>query len=146
MSDTIRNEITDVQAPACWACGYCHSKMSLYMLGMTAALLATAVFLILSSATSMPVSTTHAVVGAVLGMTAAGTAPSCLKWEPLGRIAASWVISPLLAGAVGAGLYSVLQRYIILSPSAAPSNCHGHACCQSCSRWIACCAAMFPNA
>ena len=118
VSDTIRNEITDVQAPACWACGYCDSKMSLYMLGMTAALLATAVFLILSSATSMPVSTTHAVVGAVLGVTAAGTAPSCLKWKPLGRIAASWVVSPLLAGAVGSGLYALLQRFVILSSRA----------------------------
>jgi solute carrier family 20 (sodium-dependent phosphate transporter) len=61
VSDTIRKDVTDVHSPTCWACGYCDSKMSVYMLGMTAALLATAVFLILSSATSMPVSTTHAV-------------------------------------------------------------------------------------
>ena len=136
VSDTIRKEITDVQAPTCWACGYCDSKMSLYMLGMSAALLATAVFLILSSATSMPVSTTHAVVGAVLGMTAAGTAPRCLQLWPLARIVASWIVSPLLAGVLGSALYSVLQRYVILSSRArllSPcSQCISHLCRHDC--------------
>jgi Phosphate transporter family len=58
------------------------------------------------------------VVGAVLGMTAAGTAPRCLQWAPLAKIAASWIVSPLLAGALGAALYTLLQRTIILSPRA----------------------------
>ena len=91
------------------------------MLGMTAALLATAAFLILSSIGSLPVSTTHAVVGAVVGMTALSTAPMCVKWGALGRIAASWVVSPLLAGALGSGLYKLLQRFVILSPCALTS-------------------------
>ena len=78
--------------------------MSLFMLGMTAALLATAVFLILSSLTAMPVSTTHAIVGAVVGMTAVATSVNCLQWSPLARIVASWLLSPLLAGIIGASL------------------------------------------
>jgi solute carrier family 20 (sodium-dependent phosphate transporter) len=105
-----------VQAPECWACGYCDSKMSLYMLGMTAALLATAAFIIMSSFTAMPVSTTHAVVGAVVGMSVVATSPQCLKLTPLAQIAASWLISPLLAGIIGSGMYSLLTKHVVMAP------------------------------
>ena len=121
VSDTIRKDVTDTQAPECWACGYCDSKMSLFMLGMTAALLATAIFLILSSTTAMPVSTTHAVVGAVVGMALVAVGPKCVRWRPLGKIVASWLLSPLLSGVLGAALYQLLQRYIVMSPGAGPA-------------------------
>ena len=113
VSNTIRKDVTDIQSPECWACGYCDSRMSLFMLGMAAALLATAVFLILSSVTAMPVSTTHAVVGAVVGMTAAATSTACLQYWPLARIAASWLLSPLLAGVIAVVLYRTLLRLVI---------------------------------
>lgn len=134
VSDTIRSGVTEIQRADCWACGYCDSRMSLYMLGMAAALLATAVFLILSSTTSMPVSTTHAIVGAIAGMTAAATRPACLRWVTLARIAASWVTSPLVAGVIGAALYELLRRTIVLAPGAARglSASHvAHLCCQT---------------
>jgi phosphate/sulfate permease len=86
------------------------------MLAMCAALLAAAVFLVLSSATSMPVSTTHAVIGAVVGVTGAGTSFSCLDLSKLLSIVASWVTSPLLAGAIGAGLHVALKYWIITPP------------------------------
>jgi sodium-dependent phosphate transporter len=57
---------------SCWACGYCDSEMSLYMVAMTAALFAAGVFLILVTFTAMPVSTTHAIVGGTVGAAAVG--------------------------------------------------------------------------
>ena len=115
VSDTIQ-QLTDVKDQHCWACGFCDSKMTLFMLGMCAALLATAVFLLLSSTTGMPVSTTHAIVGAVVGMALVGTSPACLAWERLGRVALTWVTSPLLAGLFGAGLHFCLHHVIMSAP------------------------------
>jgi sodium-dependent phosphate transporter len=116
VSDTIRKDVTDIKAAECWACGYCNSKVSLFMFGMAAALLATGVFLILSSTTAMPVSTTHAIVGGVLGMTLVAVAPKCVQWTSIAKIASSWVLSPLLSGAIGSALYVLLLRLILYSP------------------------------
>lgn len=63
----------------------------------------------------MPVSTTHAVVGGVLGMTVAGAGPSCVLWLYPGllQIVASWVISPILAGLIS-GILDILIRRVVL--------------------------------
>lgn len=90
------------------------------MLGMCAALLATAVFLLLSSTTGMPVSTTHAIIGAVVGMAVVGTSPACLAWERLGRVALTWLTSPLMAGLFAASLHYSLHRAIMAAPGASP--------------------------
>eukprot|EP00892_Ulva_mutabilis_P005026 jgi/Ulvmu1/2896/UM146_0038.1 len=117
VSDTIQH-ISDINGQDCWACGFCDSKMTLFMLGMSAALLATAVFLLLSSTTGMPVSTTHAIIGAVVGMAMVGTSPACLAWGRLADVALTWVTSPLLAGLFGAGLHYSLHRTIMSAPDA----------------------------
>jgi phosphate/sulfate permease len=51
-----------------------------YMAGMMGALIGASIFLQLASVTSMPVSTTHAIVGGVVGMTMAGAGSTCLNW------------------------------------------------------------------
>lgn len=52
--------------PTCWACGYCNSKMTVYMVAMMSALFAAAIFMMLACFTAMPVSTTHAIIGGTL--------------------------------------------------------------------------------
>ena len=94
--------------------------MGLFMIGMFCALLAAAVFLLLATFTALPVSTTHAIVGAVVGVTLAGAGGGCLNWGwkgGLGGIAASWIISPLFSGCIAAGLWLSLHRYVIRSPN-----------------------------
>ena len=81
VSTTVKKGVADIRRPDCWACGYCDSTMSLYMLGMLASLCAAAAFMILASYASMPVSTTHSIVGAIVGMTVFGTGWRCLKCE-----------------------------------------------------------------
>lgn len=54
VAKTIKEDISNIENEDCWACGYCDSKMSLFQAGMLASLMSTAVFLLLSSFTSMP--------------------------------------------------------------------------------------------
>merc|ERR1719445_1947816 len=116
VSSTIQKGVSDVHDPDCWACGYCNSETSVYMAGMMGALIGASIFLQLASLTSMPVSTTHAIVGGVVGMTMAGAGASCLNWEidgGLGGIVLSWIISPVFSGAVAVCGFALSRRFII---------------------------------
>jgi len=102
----------------CWGCGYCDSRITIYMLGMMCALISASIFLLLCSFTAMPVSTTHAIVGAVVGITMVGTRATCLNWSfdgGLGGIIASWGISPAVSGVIGAVTYLITHRITIKS-------------------------------
>jgi sodium-dependent phosphate transporter len=103
VSGTIRKGVADTDDPECWACGYCDSAMPVYQLGMLAALIGATFFLLLATFAKVPVSTTHAIVGGVVGMTMVGAkgGAGCLNWKWKGgltSIIASWVISPVLSG------------------------------------------------
>ena len=69
---------------------------------MVAALLARAIWLNIATALGAPVSNTHSIVGGVLvaGIAAGGLGSA--NWETVGQIAASWVMSPVMGGAVNA--------------------------------------------
>jgi solute carrier family 20 (sodium-dependent phosphate transporter) len=114
VSDTIQKGVSDIEDSECWACGYCDSQISVYQGGMFGALVSAAIFLLLSSSTSMPVSATHAVVGGVVGMTWAAVGTSCINWDydGLGGIMASWVISPVLSGVIGSITYLLTSKLI----------------------------------
>ncbi len=79
---------------------------------MTGALLAAALWLNLATALGAPVSTTHAIVGGVLGAGIAAGGWGIADWPEVGRIAASWVISPLLGGAIAAAFLYVIKHRI----------------------------------
>lgn len=79
---------------------------------MMAALLAAALWLNAATAIGAPVSTTHSIVGAVLGAGVAAAGMDIVDWGMMGQIAASWVISPLLGGLMAAGLLFLIKRTI----------------------------------
>ena len=79
---------------------------------MMAALLAAAVWLNLATALGAPVSTTHSIIGGVMGAGIAAAGWSIVNWGTIGQIAASWVISPVLGGAIAAGLLYLIKRTI----------------------------------
>ncbi|MGB5560064.1 MAG: inorganic phosphate transporter [Paracoccaceae bacterium] len=79
---------------------------------MIAALLAAAVWLNFATAVGAPVSTTHSIVGGVLGAGIAASGWSIANWSEVGRIAASWVISPLLGGLIAAAFLFFIKRTI----------------------------------
>jgi inorganic phosphate transporter, PiT family len=71
---------------------------------MLAALLSAAIWLNLATAVGAPVSTTHSIVGGVMGAGIAAAGWSAVSWGTMGKIAASWVISPVLGGLIAAGV------------------------------------------
>jgi PiT family inorganic phosphate transporter len=73
-----------------------------FVLVMMAALLAAAAWINLATILNAPVSTTHSIVGGVLGAGIAASGPAIVNWPTMGAIAASWVISPLLGGIIAA--------------------------------------------
>ncbi|MCK7594345.1 inorganic phosphate transporter [Pseudomarimonas salicorniae] len=79
---------------------------------MMAALLAAALWLNLATAIGAPVSTTHSIVGAVLGSGIAAAGWDIANWGTVGSIAASWVVSPLLGGLIAALLLYVIKQRI----------------------------------
>ncbi len=66
--------------------------------GMLASLLAAAVWLMIASVKGWPVSTTHSIVGALVGFALVGIGPGAINWVKIGKIVASWVISPAIGG------------------------------------------------
>lgn len=83
---------------------------------MTASLLAGALWLNFATAVGAPVSTTHSIVGAVLGAGIAAGGMDAANWPVVGRIAASWVISPVLGGLIAAGFLFWIKRAITYQP------------------------------
>jgi PiT family inorganic phosphate transporter len=81
--------------------------------GMLAALLAAAIWLMVASARGWPVSTTHSIVGAVIGFAVAGIGIDAVQWGKVSMIAASWVVSPLLGGTIAFLLMLSIRRLIL---------------------------------
>jgi inorganic phosphate transporter, PiT family len=79
---------------------------------MMAALLAGAIWLNIATALGAPVSTTHSIVGGVLGAGIAAGGLEIANWGKMGQIAASWVISPLLGGLIAAAFLYLIKRTI----------------------------------
>ena len=79
---------------------------------MIAALLAAAVWLNFATVIGAPVSTTHSIVGGVLGAGIAAAGWQIANWHQVGMIAASWVISPVLGGLIAAGFLYIIKHSI----------------------------------
>ena len=80
--------------------------------GMLASLLAAGIWLLIASWRGWPVSTTHSIVGAIVGFGAVGLGVNAVDWGQVGVIASSWVVSPLLAGGISFALYKSIQHLI----------------------------------
>ncbi len=89
------------------------SDPNVFVWVMMAALLGAAIWLNLATWVGAPVSTTHAIVGGVLGAGAASSGWSIVNWDVVGQIAASWVISPLVGGLIAAGALYALKQTVL---------------------------------
>ena len=80
--------------------------------GMTGALLAAAIWLQIASYFGWPVSTTHSIVGSVLGFGVVTGGIHAADWSKVGSIVASWIVSPLLSGTIAFFVFNFLRKYI----------------------------------
>ena len=85
--------------------------------GMLAALLAAAFWLMIASTRGWPVSTTHSIIGALIGFAIVGIGPDAVKWEQVIKVVASWVISPAIGGAISFLLVLSTRKLILDTPN-----------------------------
>lgn len=85
----------------------------LIVFGMLASMLATGLWLLLASINGWPVSTTHTIVGAIVGFAAVGISVDAVQWGKILAIALSWVLSPAIAGVVAFIVFRSIQSYIL---------------------------------
>lgn len=105
VTKTIRKGIIDPSAIA--------DRPELLVFGMLAALLAAGSWLAVASFRGWPVSTTHSIVGAIVGFAVAGIGMEAVAWGKIGQIVASWVVSPVVGGAVAFGLMMSIHKLIL---------------------------------
>ena len=102
---TIKKGIIDIDAFG--------SDTDSFLWAMMAALLAAALWLNLATMAKAPVSTTHSIVGGVMGAGIAAAGFSIVDWGTMGKIASSWVISPVIGGVIAAGFLFAIKKTII---------------------------------
>lgn len=105
VTSTIRKSIIDT--------GLLSDQPELLVYGMLASLLAAGIWLLVASQLGWPVSTTHSIVGAIVGFAIAGIGWQAVQWDKIVTIAASWVISPLLAGTIAFAIFRTVQVLIL---------------------------------
>jgi PiT family inorganic phosphate transporter len=104
VTSTIRKGIVDAEVFV--------GNPELLVFGMLASLLAAGIWLLTASYFGWPVSTTHSIVGAIVGFAAVGISMDSVHWDGVGKIAMSWITSPLLSGTLGFLLFKSLQKLI----------------------------------
>lgn len=104
VTETIRSGIID---PAAF-----EGKGDLLAVGMTASLLAAGIWLLLASWLGWPVSTTHSIVGAIIGFAWVGVGSEAVAWGKVTGIVGSWVVTPAIAGFVAYLIFQSAQRLI----------------------------------
>jgi len=105
VTSTIRKGIVDADLLA--------GAPELLVYGMLASLLSAGTWLLIASRKGWPVSTTHTIVGAIVGFAAVGIGIDAVQWGEVGAIVMSWVVSPLTAGFIAYLIYLSVQRLIL---------------------------------
>jgi PiT family inorganic phosphate transporter len=83
------------------------------MLGMFAALLASGIWVHLATVFGMPVSTTHSIVGAVVGFGMLSVGIGAISWGKIITIAISWIVSPLSGAIIAGGIYYLIREKVL---------------------------------
>jgi len=108
VTSTIRRGIIDSS--------YVVGEPELLILGMLAALLAAGVWLFVASRKGWPVSTTHSIVGAIVGFAVVALGVESVEWVQVITIVASWVASPLVAGLIAFAVFNSIHWLILVRP------------------------------
>jgi PiT family inorganic phosphate transporter len=113
VTETVRKGIVDPSLIAKMPGLMPGEAAAIIVVGMTAALLSAAFWLHFSSATGMPVSTTHSIVGAVAGFGIVAAGFDSVNWHKMGQIVASWFISPIVGGIIGYFFFKFITKFIL---------------------------------
>jgi PiT family inorganic phosphate transporter len=81
--------------------------------GMLAALAAAATLLVIATYFGLPISTTHSIVGAIIGFGAVGLGVDAVNWGKVSQIVLSWGTSPLIGGVLGFSVFTLIRKLIL---------------------------------
>lgn len=104
VTSTIRKGIIDAD--------YFAAVPEYLVLGMIASLLAAGIWLAVASWLGWPVSTTHSIIGAIIGFTATGVSMDAVEWGKVGGIVGSWIVTPAISGVIAYLIFLSAQRLI----------------------------------
>ena len=105
VTSTIRKDIIDPSILS--------GSPDLLVFGMLSSLLAAGLWLLIASYKGWPVSTTHSIVGAIVGFAAVGISMDAVVWNKVTAIVSSWVVSPLMAGTISFLIFKSVQLLIL---------------------------------
>jgi sodium-dependent phosphate transporter len=107
VADTIRTKIVDPELYA--------GRPSVLLLGMMCAIIGSSLFLTFATRHGLPVSTTHSIVGGIIGAATASVGIKQINWGWTGvsQVFAAWIIAPGLAGCFGALLFIITKRLVL---------------------------------
>lgn len=109
VTSTIRSGIVDAEA--------FKDVPQLLVYGMIGSLLAAGSWLLVASHYGWPVSTTHSIVGAIIGFASVGVGMDYVHWDSVGGIVGSWVVTPLLSGVLAFLIFMSAQHFIFNTDS-----------------------------
>ncbi len=105
VTDTVRKGILDIEVAS--------RDPQLVLYGMMGALAAAGTLLLVATRFGLPVSTTHSIVGAIVGFGAVGLGVDAVNWGKVVQIVASWVTSPIIGGVLAFLIFQLIRRLIL---------------------------------
>ena len=105
VTDTVRKGMLDMELAAL--------RPEFILYGMLAALASAGTLLLVATRYGLPVSTTHSIVGAIVGFGAVALGWEAVAWGKVGQIALSWLSSPLIGGVLAYLIFSLIRRLIL---------------------------------
>ncbi|NDJ22109.1 inorganic phosphate transporter [Nostoc sp. B(2019)] len=109
VTETLATKITN---PALFA-----ATPQILVTGMVTVLLASGVWLQIATSRGLPVSSSHAVVGAIAGFSWVALGVGAIDWPSIGLITIGWILTPIISGAIAALFYSQIKRWILDQPN-----------------------------
>ncbi|MEH2172725.1 inorganic phosphate transporter [Nostoc sp.] len=103
---------TKIANPALFA-----ATPQLFVTGMVTVLISCGVWLQIATSRGLPVSSSHAVVGAIAGFSWVALGVGAIDWSSIGLITIGWVLTPLISGAIAALFYSQIKHWILDQPN-----------------------------
>ena len=107
VTSTIRSSIIDIESA-----GF-DNRPELLIFGMLSSLLAAGIWLVVASKYGWPVSTTHSIIGAIIGFAMVGISADSVMWGQVLEIVASWIISPVFSGTIAFILFLSVEKLVL---------------------------------
>ena len=107
VTSTIRSSIIDIESA-----GF-DDRPELLIFGMLSSLLAAGIWLVVASKYGWPVSTTHSIIGAIVGFAVVGISADSVMWGQVVEIVASWIISPVFSGTIAFILFLSVEKLVL---------------------------------